>query len=86
VVELEDGLDEEDIEKDPRAQLRKLKDQGDNSLVIALKLMTGENLSRMKVLLEVTRPTWTAHSARASEKLTAEESYRDLSIMILTSQ
>jgi hypothetical protein len=82
VEEDEDNVMEEERPlANARAELSRLKQMGDNSLVIASKLMTPLNYVRMCILIEVTQPTLREHAERAHGKSSAEQNLKHCSRM-----
>ncbi len=58
----------------PKEVVRRLREAlGENTLSIAARLLTRENIENQKVLLVVMNPTWTLHGRRGSEKRTPTE-------------
>ena len=58
----------------PKAELARLKKMsGGNSIRIAARLLTPNNLENLNVLLVVVQACWSLHSKRAKKKLTPED-------------
>jgi hypothetical protein len=65
-----DASDIEEVAADPKKELARLRQGGDNTLSISIRLLSEKNIRNMDILLQITAPTQAEHALRARDKVT----------------
>ncbi len=60
--------DGEEVAQDPKKELARLRQSGDNTLSISIRLLSDKNIRNMDILLQITAPTEADHNLRAKNK------------------
>ncbi len=68
-VDFADDHDDGDLAEDPKKELARLRQSGDNTLSMSIRLLSRKNIRNMDILLQITAPTEADHALRAKGKV-----------------